>query len=132
MEKNLSERIAARVVGKRAPGDRSHGDENQNRAIFLALRPDIKQALEDGWAIKSVWETLHEEGKVTFGYDAFRRYTKHLILQPASLTPTQVHTGQSDVAMTVEPESGEPKTKEALPQLGGFTFNPSPKKEDLI
>lgn len=130
MEKNLSERIAARVVGKRAPGESSHGDENQNRAIFLALRPDIGQALEDGWSVKSIWETLHEEGKVTFGYDAFLRYTKHLILHPASRI--QIHQGEPDITMTAEPQSGEPKTKASVPQIGGFTFNPSPKKEDLI
>lgn len=126
MEKSLSERIAARAVEKKSPPLQSHGDENQNRAIFLALRPDIKQALGDGWSIKSIWETLYEEGKVAFGYDAFRRYTKRLILLPASLSLTPEHPGQSNVTKTVEP-----KTKET-PQIGGFTFNPSPKKEDLI
>lgn len=131
MEKNLSERIAARAVEKKPPPLQSHGDENQNRAIFLALRPDIKQALGDGWSVKSIWETLHEEGKVSFGYDAFLRYTKRLILPSGGPTPPRIHAGQSDVAMTVEQKTGEPETKEALPQIRGFTFNPSPNKEDL-
>jgi hypothetical protein len=125
MMKSLSERIAARAVEKNSPLQ-SHGDENQNRAVFLALRPDVKQALEDGWSIKSIWETLHEEGKVAFGYDAFRRYTKRLILLPAGQNPTPEHPGQSCVTRKTEP-----KTKET-PLIAGFTFNPSPKKEDLF
>ena len=132
MEKSLSERIAARAVGKKPSPLQSHGDENQNRATFLALRPDIKQALGDGWSVKSIWETLHEEGKVSFGYDAFLRYTKRLVLPPAGRTPPRIQAGQTDIAMTVEQKTGEPEAKEALPQIGGFTFNPSPKKEDLI
>lgn len=125
MVKSLSERIAARAVEKKSP-PQSHGDENQNRAIFLALRPDVKQALEDGWPIKSIWETLHEEGKVTFGYDAFRRYTKRLILLSAGQKPTPEPPGQSSVTKIVKPKTTE------TPLIGGFTFNPSPKKEDLI
>lgn len=131
MEKSLSERIAARAVDRKSPPLQTHNGDNLNRAVFLALRPDIKQALGDGWSVKSIWETLHEEGKVSFGYDAFLRYTKRLILPLAGRTPPQIPTGEPDVAMPVEQKTGEPVTQEALPQIGGFTFNPSPKKEDL-
>jgi len=124
MEKSLSERIAARAFEKKSPPLQSHGDENQNRAVFLALRPDIKKALEDGWSIKSIWVTLHEEGKVGFGYDAFLRYTRRLILAPTNPNPAQGHSGQHD-----KPTDTKPKE---TPQISGFTFNPSPKKEDLI
>lgn len=80
MEKSLSERIAANALKKKLP--LSHGDQNQNRAVFLLLRQEIKQALDDGWPMRSIWEILHEEGKVTFGYDSFRRYTRRLIASP--------------------------------------------------
>ena len=70
----LSERIADRVV-KKKPSRNA-----QNRAAFLALRQDIQEALADGWPVKTIWETLHEEGKVTFGYQAFRGYVNRLIL----------------------------------------------------
>ena len=60
MAKSLSERITARMVKKKP------SRSAQNRAAFLALRVDIKQALDDGWPVKSIWETLHEEGKIDF------------------------------------------------------------------
>lgn len=116
MEKSLSERIAAKVLKKKLP--LSHGDQNQNRAVFLLLRQEIKKALDDGWPMRSIWEILHEEGKVTFGYDSFRRYTRRLIALPL------IHLEHDTT------ETPKRKTDET-PQIRGFTFNPSPKKEDL-
>jgi len=122
MTKSLSERIAARAAGKKP----SHG--GQNRAVFLALRVDIKQALDDGWPIKSIWETLHAEKKIDFSYQAFWNYVNHLILSPPA--PTNQVSDQKLNAKTTQ--SGQkPKTTEA-PTMGGFTFNPTPNREDLI
>jgi hypothetical protein len=118
MDKKLSERIAARTVKKK------------NRAIFLALRSDIKQALVDGWSIKSIWETLHEEGKIDFGYSAFLGYTNRLILSqsnPISKTPEQ----KLNVKTVKAGQTPEPK-KTGIPTMGGFTFNPIPNKEELF
>ena len=81
MAKSLSERIAARTVKKKP------SRSAQNRAAFLALRVDIKQALDDGWPVKSIWETLHEEGKVDFSYQAFRGYANRLVLSPPATDP---------------------------------------------
>ena len=72
----LSVRIAAREVAKKP------SPYAINRAAFLALRQDIKDAMADGWNVMSIWETLHEEGKVSFGYEAFRKYVNRLILLP--------------------------------------------------
>lgn len=116
MEKTLSERIAVRVLRKKVP--LAHSDRNQNRALFLDLRQEIKQALDDGWPMRSIWEILHEEGKVPFGYDSFRRYTRRLIVSPL------IHLKHDTT------ETPKRKTDET-PQIRGFTFNPSPKKEDL-
>ena len=73
MAKNLSERIAERVKKDPAKSKRS------NRMIFVALRGEIEKALNDGWTVKVIWETLREEEKVTFSYQAFNRYVKQLI-----------------------------------------------------
>ena len=68
MAKKLSERIAERTERK-TPS--RHG---KNRAAFLALRDDVKEAIDDGWPIKEIWDTLCEEGKVSFSYETFRTY----------------------------------------------------------
>ena len=112
MAKNLSERIAERV--KKDPGK----SKRSNRMIFVALRGEIEKALNDGWTVKVIWETLREEEKVTFSYQAFNRYVKQLIKnQP----PIQ---GE---AVTDTPE--KPSKPEGIKE---FKFNANPKKEDLI
>jgi len=118
MAKSLSERIAVRAkAAKQSKG-------GKNRAIMLALREDIKGALADGWPIKAIWETLHEEGKVLFGYQSFRNYVNRLILdQPgASVSSTADTTTEQNAKPTpVKPEG-----------IAGFKFNSIAKKEDLF
>lgn len=121
MAKNLSERIAARMV-KKKPARNA-----QNRAAFLTLREDIKQALDDSWPVKSIWETLREEGKVDYSYQAFRGYVNRLILSPrAAVTSTDkvvVYPRQSNQIIEKKIEQ---------PAVTGFTFNKTPNKEELL
>lgn len=126
MQKNLSARIAERT-GLKTPSRNA-----KNRAAFLAQRQDIKQALEDGWPVKTIWETLHEEGKIPFSYQAFRGYVNRLILSHekdllANTTPIETaNTGQSNQPST------EKNQKPSTPGIQGFTFNPVPNKEELF
>ena len=129
MTKNLSARIAERAARKKPPRN------GQNRVTFLAMREDVKQAIDDGWPVKTIWETLHEEGKVSFSYQAFIGYANRLILS-SSASRTTVST-----PMAVDSRIGKqrnPATAQATeknpegPTTNGFTFNRAPKKEDLL
>lgn len=118
MAKSLSERIAERVQARKL------SKNGKNRAVFLALRSDVKQALDDGWPIKTIWETLYEEGKIAFGYDAFIGYVNRLIrfdeqAQAAAAPPVPVK----------EPAGKKPAPP---PKISGFKFESAPKKEDLL
>ena len=124
MAKNLSERIAIRAIEKKP------FRSARNRAAFLALRVDIKQALDDGWPVKSIWETLHAEGKVDFSYQAFRCYTNRLILKPLA-EPNRAMNLKPNAEAAKTHNVPEPKTT-TEPGHVGFTFNPMPKKEDLF
>ena len=129
MTKNLSARIAERAARKKPPRN------GQNRVTFLAMREDVKQAIDDGWPVKAIWETLHEEGKVSFSYQAFIGYANRLILS-SSASRTTVST-----PMAVDSRIGKqrgPATAQATEKTlegqttSGFTFNRTPKKEDLL
>lgn len=112
MAKSLSERIAERAA-KKKPSRNA-----QNRAAFLAIRGDVTQALNDGWPVKTIWQTLHEESKITFSYQAFRGYVNRLILanHPSVEASHQVSKAKS--------------TKPA--PITGFHFEPEPNKKDLL
>ena len=129
MTKSLSERIAERAK-KKKPSRNA-----QNRAAFLAVRADVKQAIDDGWPVKSVWETLHEEGKVTFSYQAFRGYVNRLILA----SKPGVATAPATPGEGSKPDAGKPAvegasntTRQKPAALPGFTFNANPDKKDLL
>jgi len=100
-----------------------------NRAAFLALRDEVKQALDDGWPVKEIWATLHEEGS-NFSYTVFWRYVKRLIVWPP-LDLASVAAGKKRKRKP-EPEGSNSADKNSTAGIRVFTFNPTPKKEDLI
>jgi hypothetical protein len=71
--KTLSEKIAEHVL-RSVPGGSA-----RNRATFILMREDVRNAMERGYSVLAIWQFLREEGQISFGYQAFRRYTKSLI-----------------------------------------------------
>ncbi|MBP9806400.1 MAG: TraK family protein [Candidatus Accumulibacter sp.] len=132
MAKSLSARIAERIARKKRAGN------VRNRAAFLALRGEVRQAIDDGWPVKTIWETLHDEEKVTFSYQAFRGYVNRLILLPpvsGEAAPAAVVADQSRQAasrLALQSAKNPAEWQPEKPAATGFTFNRTPKKEDLL
>ena len=132
MAKSLSARIAERIARKKPAGN------VRNRAAFLALRDEVKQAIDDGWPVKTIWETLHDEGKVAFSYQAFRGYVNRLILSPSAngevaLAPVVADQSRQAAPRSVPQSARTPaEWQPEKPTATGFTFNRTPKKEDLL
>jgi hypothetical protein len=122
MTKKLSSRIAERIAIKKSSRSAMY------RATFLVLRDDIVQALDDGWSIKTIWETLHEEGKINFTYQSFLTYVKRVILAPK---PVAANIETAKPPLPKPPEPTKPMQLMA-PGVRGFTFQATPNKEDLI
>jgi len=125
MAKKLSVRIAERT-GRKTPAR-----NGTNRAAFLAVRDDVKQALDDGWPVRAIWETLHEERKIAFSYPAFCRYVKRLVVGRRLEIGRDLAVGKKGKTEP-EREGFNSVEKNSSPGLPSFTFNSTPKKEDLI
>ncbi|KTD64481.1 TraK family protein [Legionella spiritensis] len=108
MKKSLSERVAQNQSEKRAK-------RNNAKSQFIILKDDIREALEAGWSMKAVWETLLDEGQISFGYKAFRHYVLKLI-------KSEQETIKDD----------KPSKSKATNEIKGFTFNPIPNPEELL
>ena len=119
MPKNYTEELAEWVKKHEALRPR----KNKNLITFLAVRTDVKAAIEAGYAFKTIWEHLHETGKISYRYETFLRHVRqHITLAPTS----QVKGSNTDkkAGIVTKPKPPEP--------LRGFSFNPIPKIEDLF
>ncbi len=110
MEKSLCDRLTKRELTK----------GTRNKVAFLALRHDIHEAIKAGWAIKTIWEILCEEGKISFSYKTFRVCVSRLILDESSNQKQRAGTSRSTIKC---------KPSTAIPT---FTFQPKPKPEELL
>lgn len=96
----------------------------RNRAQILALRGEIAQALKDGCTLAMIWNTLHEEGTIEFGYETFRAHVRNLmqVTHPTTSSTTDRSTPR---ARPTKPAAPRP------PDTSGFVFNPVPNEEEL-
>lgn len=117
MSRSLSERIAAKV------GQNHARRGKQSFSTFLVLRTEIKQAMEDGWSIKLIWQTLTDEKKINFSYQRFL-----LLVKKQGLT-RNIAERTGNIPQQALP-SLIPATKND--QADGFVFNPSINQEELI
>lgn len=113
---------------------RESTQRDKNLVAFLAVRDDVKAAVDAGYAVKTIWSNMSEAGRVNFGYDTFLNYTNRLIRRQKTPPPAAPDTTP---ALT-ESTRSKPSTKKTAPpkvvkpEVTGFTFNSAPKKEDFL
>lgn len=96
----------------------------KNKVAFLAMREDISEALEKGWSITIIWETLRDEGSFTATYNTFRLYVlKYLNGQKSGYS--QKDAKPKRLAVNQDKEK-KPTT------MTSFSFNPIPNLKELL
>jgi Family of unknown function (DUF5338) len=114
MNSSLSERIAKRQ-------SKQNGANNtKNKVAFLALKKDIIKSLSDGWSMKAIWETLSEEGKISFTYKTFRLYVAQFIRNAPQNEPQE------------NTKEYKKKKSKVTNEIKGFTYKPIPNLEELL
>ncbi|KTD08351.1 TraK family protein [Legionella jamestowniensis] len=121
MKKSLTENITTCKQGQKRTNARI------NKVEFLAMHKDISEALEKGWLITIIWETLRDEGSFTATYNTFRLYVlKYLKVQKSGYSPKE--DIEQRTKRLVE-NLAKMKKPTAMPS---FTFNPIPNPEELL
>jgi len=99
----------------------------KNKVEFLALQDDISEALEKGWSIISIWETLRDEGSFTATYNTFRLYVlKYLNGQMAG------YSQQASIDQRHKKRVKNGISKKKVDPISSFKYNPIPNIEELI
>ncbi|HDU4145699.1 TPA: TraK family protein [Legionella pneumophila] len=120
MKKSLTENIMTSNQSQQRTNTR------KNKVEFLAMREDISEALEKGWSITIIWETLRDEGRFTGTYNTFRLY----ILKYLNGQKPGYPQKESVEVRTKKPvENSSKKSDTSIPS---FTYNPIPNIKDLL
>ena len=107
MTKSLSERIALHT-------DKSKSSGKQFLPAFIALKPEIIQALTDGWTVRQIWVTLQHEKKIKCSYQWFRTLVNRHVFE------------DKKKSQRISQSKTTPNDHE------GFCFNSTTEKEELI
>ena len=113
---------------------------DKNLVAFMAVRDDVKLAIDAGYAVKTVWANLRETGRIDLGYKTFLNYVRRCLgplPDPAAASPVRpTATATATVAAAAAPsrESNPVKTPARVLPLAmpGFVYDPVPNKEELL
>ncbi|CZG88072.1 TPA: TraK family protein [Legionella pneumophila] len=113
MKKSLIENI---TTSKQSP---QRTNARKSKVEFLAMREDISEALEKGWLVTIIWETLSEEGSFTATYNMFRSYVlKYLSGQKSGYSPKE-----SVAVRTMKSVENQSSKKKDISKPS-FSYNP--------
>ena len=105
-------------------------------AAFLAVREDVKEATAAGYALKTIWEHMHETGRVSFRYETFLRHVRRHITNASSERSKRPPPVKSEVqgkgGDELKPKAISELKNSGFPSVGRFNFDPTPNKEELL
>ncbi len=125
-------------------GTKAEAKRRQDAAAvaFLAVKTDVIEAMEAGYALTTIYEHMHETGRVKTSYETFRRHVQRFIkAAPATMSPTPKAATKSASSSQATAPAVMPKTAAPVPaspasepggKIPSFNFNPTPNKEDLL
>lgn len=115
--KRYTEDLAAWVKKKNSP--------KQDKALvaFMMVKNDVAEAIEAGYSVKTIWEHMHEIGKIPYQYNTFLKHAKKHIKEKMYQKP---------VATKVETPAKDKKEMKTNEKSEGFQFDSKPNKEELI
>jgi hypothetical protein len=138
MAKSYNEQLAE-WVRQRAQS----GRQEKNHVAFLSVKEDVREALAQGWPVKTIWAHMVEQKRIGFGYDTFLIYVKRHV-RPAAESAVKRRTEGSRAPPVAPANASAPGSAKSMAprasvqvlpgqdQLPGFTFNAAPNREELI
>lgn len=110
--------------------EKSRPRQDKGLVAFIAVKDDITEAIEAGYALKTIWEHLHETGKIPCRYETFLKHVKKQIKERPKVVSAKgtAPTPKAD-AKPLGHSSG-PRVLKNTPKE--FEVNPQVNKEDLI
>lgn len=129
MRKSYPDELAEWVKGREATKPR----QDKHAVAFLAVKSDVQAALEAGYSMKTIWEHMTSKGRLRCRYETFTKHVQRYLKGVSVSAPVPTNPSKPAIPQVKEPPptSSEPR-KGVGPAIPKFTFDPVPKKEDLL
>jgi hypothetical protein len=130
MAKNYIDELSAWVKQREADKPR----QDSATVAFIAVRENVIEAIEAGYALTTIWEHMHETGMIKFGYETFRKKTRQHIGQGRRKNKRDNEKKGKGAASRVEDEgpASDPTPAHEKGVVKGFKFSSIPNKEELF
>lgn len=104
---------------------------NSARVVFLAIREDVKNAIEAGYSLTTIWEHMHETGRVTTTYETFRRHVRRYIDERKRAAAVSESTPAGAAVKKESQQAGlSPKKENVIPERTPVKREPTPVKRE--
>lgn len=131
MTKSYTEELAA-WVEKRTKKKRR---QDAAAVAFVAVKPEVIAAIEAGYALTTIWEHMHETGKVKCSYETFRKHVRRFIRSPSvspATPPTLPNPKEDATKKTAKEKTSTEPLKSEPAGVSRFTYNPTMDDKDLF
>ena len=132
MAKHYADELAEWVRERPAARPR----QDRSTVAFLAVRDDVKAALAAGFSMKTIWAHLQATGRIASRYETFTLHVKrHIRTPPPAHPPAPTPLDAPPAPQPTQAAAPKPvpdESRKTPPSVGGFTFNATPKTEDLF
>jgi len=89
--------------------------------------------MDEGYALKTIWQHMNETGKLSYRYETFLKHVRKHIKEKQEKPLPKPQTGKDRQEKISRPEKEDKKkVKQAKSQLSGFVFDANPNEKDLI
>src|SRR5450830_448894 len=111
-----------------AKGEASRPD--RNLVAFMAVRDELRAAVEAGYSVKAIWRNMGADGRVVASYYTFRRHMNRYLRPSESAdraVPTLLSANRERPGLS--PEAGNYRRVDSTSKttltdaIPGFTFN---------
>ncbi len=121
------EQLAERVKKRQ----RERRQQDAAVVAFLAAKSDIAEAIAAGFSLKTIWEFLHEQGRIPYRYETFLKHVKRFIT--SQQRPSPPPRSATEPRLPQRTTAQQPAANRPSPAgISGFNFEPVPRKEELF
>ncbi|EJD6669369.1 TraK family protein [Providencia rettgeri] len=106
--------------------------QDRHVIAFLAVKEDVKSALDAGYSMKTIWEYMQETGRIATRYETFTLHVKRYIKNAPARQVRPQAASEPAPKGTSKSKTKSDAEKTAPTGIKGFNYNPQIDDSELF